>query len=134
MMINKALVNMINDNNDSIIMHDWWIYLIASAFGKIRFLNEQTILYRQHSKNEVGAKGLKYRKKDDLKNSLLKTYNQAEYFYTVFKEKLSSEQKALLKEYINLKNCSKAKKIRTIFRYRFFKHSVLRRIVHLFVC
>ena len=133
-MANKALLKLTGDVNENIIMHDWWLYLIASAFGKIGFLNDTTILYRQHSKNEVGAKGLKYRKKDALKNSLIKTYNQAEHFYNVFKDILTDTQKRLLEEYINLSKYSKAKKIRTIFRYRFFKHSLLRKIIHLLVC
>ena len=132
-MINKALLNLSEKDNKNIIMHDWWLYLIACAFGKIGFVNEQTILYRQHSKNEVGANGLKFRKKGELKNSLFKTYNQTNHFYSVFKNKLSDKQKNLLKKYINLPNYSKAKKICTIFKYRFFKHSLLRRVIHIFV-
>ena len=132
-MINKALLDLVGKNNENIIMHDWWLYLIASAFGKIGFLNEQTILYRQHSQNEVGAKGLKYRKTDDLKNSLLKTYNQAEFFYTFFNKQLSKEQALILNEYTNFKKYSKTKKICTVLKYRFFKHSLLRIIVHLAV-
>lgn len=134
MMVNKALLKLAGNNNKNIIMHDWWLYLIASAFGKIGFLNEATIKYRQHSKNEVGAKGLKYRKKVEIKNSLIKTYNQAEHFYNVFKDILTDTQKKLLEGYINLPKYSKIKKIRTIFRYRFFKHSLLRKIIHLLVC
>jgi len=134
MMVNKALLKLVGNDNKSIIMHDWWLYLIASSFGKIAFLNEQTILYRQHTKNEVGAKGLKYRKKDDLKNSLIKTYNQAECFYNIFKDILTDTQKKLLQEYIDLPKYSKIKKIRTTLKYRFFKHSFLRKIIHLLVC
>lgn len=133
-MVNKALLKLAGDTNENVIMHDWWLYLIASAFGKIEFLNEATIKYRQHSKNEVGAKGLKYRKNSELKNSLLKTYNQTEYFCSAFENRLSENQKVLLKEYINLQNYSKIKKIRTIVKYRFFKHSLLRKIIHLLVC
>ena len=37
-------------------MHDWWMALIAACFGKIGFVRQATILYRQHRANEVGAK------------------------------------------------------------------------------
>ena len=38
------------------VMHDWWLALIAACFGKIGFVRQATILYRQHRSNEVGAK------------------------------------------------------------------------------
>jgi glycosyltransferase involved in cell wall biosynthesis len=37
------------------LMHDWWFALVAAAIGKIVFLDEQTILYRQHGSNTIGA-------------------------------------------------------------------------------
>lgn len=42
-------------NVDNIFMHDWWMSLIAAADGQLVFLDQQTILYRQHEKNTVGA-------------------------------------------------------------------------------
>lgn len=42
-------------NADNIFMHDWWISLIAAAEGQLVFLDQKTILYRQHEKNTVGA-------------------------------------------------------------------------------
>jgi glycosyltransferase involved in cell wall biosynthesis len=37
-------------------MQDFWIALIFSMFSSIGYLDEQTIYYRQHSENVVGAK------------------------------------------------------------------------------
>ena len=57
MMINRTLLNLVkNTNNSDIIMHDWWGAMIAAAFGRIAFVPEPTILYRQHGANSVGAK------------------------------------------------------------------------------
>ena len=42
-----------------IIMHDYWAALIAKVFGKIGFVNEPTMYYRQHGNNSVGAKDAK---------------------------------------------------------------------------
>lgn len=38
------------------VMHDWWIALKVCQAGVIEALPEQTILYRQHNLNDVGAK------------------------------------------------------------------------------
>lgn len=36
------------------VMHDWWMYLTASYFGKTVYDNHAYILYRQHGNNQVG--------------------------------------------------------------------------------
>ncbi len=58
MMINKALSQMSIKSSDekNIMMHDWWIALVASSFGKNFFLNLASVTYRQHEKNAIGAK------------------------------------------------------------------------------
>jgi glycosyltransferase involved in cell wall biosynthesis len=38
-----------------VLMHDWWFALVAATIGKIEFLDEQTVLYRQHGSNNIGA-------------------------------------------------------------------------------
>ena len=40
---------------DNIIMHDWLIALVAALMGKLYFLDEQLIEYRQHDNNVEGA-------------------------------------------------------------------------------
>lgn len=42
--------------NSKYVLHDYWIALITSQTGKVEFLNEPTIKYRQHKNNEVGSK------------------------------------------------------------------------------
>jgi glycosyltransferase involved in cell wall biosynthesis len=39
----------------SITMHDAWIALCCMAYGKVDYVSDATILYRQHSNNAVGA-------------------------------------------------------------------------------
>jgi rhamnosyltransferase len=39
------------------VMHDWWLMLCAAAVGTILYLDRQTILYRQHDHNQMGAAG-----------------------------------------------------------------------------
>jgi rhamnosyltransferase len=41
----------------TIIMHDWWLALCAAAFGRLLYLPEATVLYRQHQDNAQGSQG-----------------------------------------------------------------------------
>tara|TARA_A100001015_G_C14858534_1_gene659389 strand:+ start:191 stop:1036 length:846 start_codon:yes stop_codon:yes gene_type:complete len=40
------------------IVHDHWFSIIISKFGKVFYLNKQTILYRQHGTNTVGINAI----------------------------------------------------------------------------
>lgn len=57
MIINNTLAKAsVIEDKKNIIMHDWWVMLIASAIGKIAYLDESLALYRQHGTNTLGAK------------------------------------------------------------------------------
>lgn len=45
---------------DRIVAHDWWCYLLATAFGRLVYDPEPLILYRQHAKNSLGASGSRW--------------------------------------------------------------------------
>jgi glycosyltransferase involved in cell wall biosynthesis len=55
-MINRALRDLGGPIPAEAIMHDWWLALVASAFGRIVPLREATVLYRQHDRNDTGAR------------------------------------------------------------------------------
>jgi glycosyltransferase involved in cell wall biosynthesis len=54
--INKPLKILAVPVPNEAIMHDNWFGLIASIFGKIEYIDDQTILYRQHGGNDSGAR------------------------------------------------------------------------------
>lgn len=57
-MINNGLKNKIKFENiryQNVVMHDWWVALIASQFGKLVYLKKSTMLYRQHGDNVDGS-------------------------------------------------------------------------------
>src|SRR5690606_36259017 len=39
---------------DAAIMHDWWAYLVISAFGIVVYDPVPSIQYRMHGQNQVG--------------------------------------------------------------------------------
>lgn len=92
-MINKILLHMTKGLNDTskIIMHDWWLALLASEYGKIGFIDESTIKYRQHTDNTIGA--VRYDKRyiidrvlhsSEVRKDLAKTRIQARYMADIF--------------------------------------------------
>ncbi len=54
-LINKKLKDIIGSIPDKALMHDWWSAIVAAQFGLIVPLKKQTVLYRQHPDNAVGA-------------------------------------------------------------------------------
>ena len=55
-MFNRALLDRALPIPIEAVMHDWWLALVACAFGRVFTIPEQTVLYRQHASNTVGAK------------------------------------------------------------------------------
>lgn len=65
MLFNRELVKEAFPLPEKCIMHDWWLILVAKVLGDVYFINEALIKYRQHGKNQVGAK------RNGLKNILI---------------------------------------------------------------
>lgn len=57
MIVNRALVRLAkcHPQTDGVIMHDWWLSLLAQACGHSAVLNEPTMKYRQHEDNVAGT-------------------------------------------------------------------------------
>lgn len=58
MLLNRPLLELALPIPSSAPVHDWWIALCAAATGRLEYLCESTLLYRQHDDNLVGARGL----------------------------------------------------------------------------
>lgn len=116
-------------------MHDWWLALVAAAFGQIGFVSEPTILYRQHGYNEVGAKNagsLRYNLNrllsgEQSKSVLNDTYIQAESFLKIYESKLTSPYLEIVKEYSLIPEYNKIKRFQTISKYDFWKIGFFRK-------
>jgi hypothetical protein len=102
MMLNKPLFKLIINLPDHGISlnHDKWALIIASISGKIFYLPESTVKYRQHSSNVVGAMLGINRKVFSLKNFTFleiryqTAYDQAQEIHKI--PFLSQSQKKLL--------------------------------------
>ena len=100
-LINKTLLRMLLvDCPGYTIMHDWWMYLVASCFGKVIYDENSYIMYRQHGDNVMGietdfahetaTRAKKFKKR---KNNIS---HQAYAFGKCYKDQMSSENKKLV--------------------------------------
>lgn len=56
MMVNRAAIVTSLPISEAAVMHDWWITArVLLSQGTVAFLDEPTILYRQHNRNTVGS-------------------------------------------------------------------------------
>lgn len=55
-LINESLAEKALPVPENAIMHDWWLALVATAFGKLVYLDTPLVHYRQHGNNTIGAK------------------------------------------------------------------------------
>lgn len=131
MMINRALAEKVKTVPQEAIMHDWWMAMIASAFGKIDYIDEPLMLYRQHSSNDTGAKhyGLSYFVKKFFAKPILEKYiNQSQVFLRRYDGDLDEYHKKMLEEFSAFDTLSKWQKIRILFKYKILKNGLMRNL------
>lgn len=128
-LFNKELANLIR-YHENIIMHDWWIGLIASVFGKIYFIDEPLLFYRKHSKNVVGpTKYYSLSKINKFFNySIEKQILQAIAFREFYYNYMDRKFQILLDKFVELKDNNFFIRRFNIFRYKFFMQSCGRNI------
>lgn len=93
------------------LMHDWWCYLVVSAFGEVVYDEIPLIYYRKHGKNVTPATPifmveLWARVKRWLGDGKIaqKVTDQALVFQNLFGEDLSPDKKNILDGYLSTRN------------------------------
>ena len=121
MLVKKEMLNKILPliHDSKYILHDYWIALVVSKNGKISYIKEQLVKYRQHKNNEVGS-----RKKSDVINKfeeLRKLFIDAklDHFSTLIKREDVFEDK-VIKE-LNHKSLEYYKKLENV-KYLYLKN------------
>ncbi|MGX7776514.1 glycosyltransferase family 2 protein [Streptococcus pluranimalium] len=127
MMINKALADkwQVYDN---LLMHDWYLALLAASLGKLVYIDQATQLYRQHEANVLGARTWSKRAKNWLKpNTLISKYwwlikssqNQAE---KLLAQEMSESSTQMVKAYVHLMDNNWLDRWRLLREYKFKKN------------
>lgn len=135
MMINRSLRELAVPIPDDAVMHDWWLGLVAAAFGRIEYVNIPTVLYRQHDINAVGAKEWNIRfilrsmmSLNQKRAALYDTVTQAKCFLKKYYDLLNNDLVKMIKAYSSLDRVGFLRKRFIIFKYHFFKIGLLRNI------
>lgn len=108
MMANMSLIELfkMSSTDGRIIMHDWWLSLLASAFGVVVYIDEPTSLYRQHGSNAVGSNAYSPIEsacnRKLMSNRVLATMSQGECFRENYGMLLSARQLKQLNSYIDI--------------------------------
>ena len=131
MMINRRLAKMVTNIPKEAIMHDWWIAMVANSFGKIGFVDEPLMLYRQHNSNDTGAKnyGIGYFIKKFLQKQDFSKYTlQARKFFEVYGDKLDKSTQEMLEKFSHLEKMNWLQKRVFLVKHKIFKNGIVRNI------
>ncbi|MCY9592016.1 glycosyltransferase family 2 protein [Paenibacillus chitinolyticus] len=129
--INRELAKVCFPISSSAIMHDWWIGLTASVFGKVVYLNRTTILYRQHSGNSIGAKKYDIRylfERLTHKVTLIKNIYQARSFHNNYADYMDESKRYILEQFLSLKDSTFLIIRFKLIKNKFLKHGILRNV------
>jgi glycosyltransferase involved in cell wall biosynthesis len=133
--INKALRELALPIPQYAFMHDWWLGLVAAAFGKIAYLKQPTVLYRQHQKNQVGAQSQKWRyissrlqQPQRIREYYKKTQRQAQGFLERYGSQLTGKDRKILSAYVDLENLTFLRKRQLLFQHGLFDAGLARNL------
>lgn len=107
--VNASLARLAGECEDSseTVMHDWWLGLTAARFGRLVYLDQPTIDYRQHDNNNVGAKRVaspkyifsRFRDEPQLKKSIRGKKRQALCFAASYEKRLGAGEVEKLRQF-----------------------------------
>ncbi|TWT16602.1 glycosyltransferase family 2 protein [Streptococcus sp. sy010] len=127
MMINHALAQNWTEI-ENLLMHDWYLALLATALGQLVYLDTPTELYRQHSDNVLGARTWSKRMKNWLqphklvtKYWWLITASQKQAALLLDKD-LSQPNRDLIEAYVGLLDKPLVERIGLLKKYQFAKN------------
>ena len=128
-MINHALAERWR-TLDNIIMHDWYLAVLATAIGKLVHIDQPGELYRQHDNNVLGARTFTKRLKTWLSgpSKMLEKYwwlihaSQVQADKILQENELGDEQEAVIRNYIALERLPLSQRIRVLRQYKYAKN------------
>lgn len=109
---------------DRVRFHDWWLYIVVSAFGVVVFDSQPTVLYRQHGGNQIGHGAGWWGRQLQIARFLLRhdwvgiLLGQVAEFHARYFVDLDSDRRRLLETYFIRKNGTALPSVRLIFNLR----------------
>ena len=139
--LNRALARLASPIPKGAPMHDWWLALVAAAFGRIEAVSEPTVLYRQHSDNRLGATCYDWQYVfhrawemfgwGAVAKSIYQTQRQAIALRRRFARSLPPRHRAAVIAYVRLRNTGFLNRRLQLLKYGFLKTGRLRNLAWL---
>lgn len=127
----KNLVHLVcKKRNDSIVMHDWWILLVAKSCGSVLFAPKVEVRYRLHSNNVIG-RGPRFplRMKSILRTLSSKKWapkKQLEALYQEFADHMNNQSKNELTDLFEISDLVLRKRLaRVLFTKKRYRKNLL---------
>ncbi len=133
-MINHALAEMWQVTDD-ILMHDWYLALLASAFGNLVFIDQPGELYRQHSDNVLGARTLSKRFKKWIRPHILFAVywdlikNSQKQAWYLLQMPLSQSNRELIEAFVTIMDKPMLERFRILRKYGLRKNKAFHTLV-----
>lgn len=138
MLFNAALRDLAKPIPPGAFMHDAWLMLVASVFGRIACIREPTVLYRQHSGNVFGGVkvGMRYylmrfrQGRKTLRERFYANVRQVEAFVARF----GNQSPVAFRALVGLRRKAYPMRVWTLIRHRILKNGILRNLGTWAIC
>jgi len=136
MLMNRALVDLAGPIPPDAVMHDHWMTLAAAAMGKIGFVDQATLYYRQHGNNVYGASRYSIpaflnklkQGKGKIRRRFGQNIAQAAAFGRRYADRLSSKDREMFRVLSSWQDLGFLTRRRVLWKYRIRKSGILRNI------
>jgi len=132
---NKQLFDLIDYIPKDAENHDYWVALVATAFGKALLMDDHTILYRQHASN-VTSQGSSLHERynryvvnidKQLKAFRLK-HGMLHHFLTIYDKKVDASISNMTTKYLESYKKNRFQTLFEIIRYKLYRMGLLQTI------
>jgi glycosyltransferase involved in cell wall biosynthesis len=146
MIMNRTLLRLALPVPSEAVMHDYWCILVASAIGKVSYLAEATVRYRQHPESCLGARPVPPVKPADLfwlflglparllarQSSLAERHapyrRQATVLLERYGPRMEREKKTVVEDFLRMGDCGSLRRMGLMFRHGMFPYRLTQNI------
>ena len=133
MAINHALAEKW-ENTENVIMHDWYLGLVAAALGELIYIDQPTELYRQHSNNVLGARTLTKRMRNWFSRWFMKYWwliesSQYQAAKILSDPSLTEENRSLITAFVEITDKPASERRKILKQYKLRKNRTLHTLV-----
>lgn len=135
-MINQALADLWTGQEEyDLLMHDWYLALLAAAFGHLVYIDRPSELYRQHSNNVLGARTLRKRMQNWIRPYILFAkywkliQDSQEQAKNLLALPLTTQNKEMIENFVTIMEVPLTERYKRLRKYGFQKN----RAFHTFV-